>query len=264
MSNLSSRLLAQPLYMQVRDLLVRRIVEGRWKPGQSLPNENMLAQELGTSIGTVRKALDIMEEERILNRRQGRGTFVTNFSEQPLVFSGFVDPTGETIVGAMQAQEHSFTTASKEEASRLKIRAGDDIIRIDRIRLHRGMPFLTETCRLPGKLFKKLPEELASYRVSALAQRNAIIATYAEETIEAVVASPADARTLNVASGTPLLAVDRVVMSSQGEVLEWRVGRGLLTDVRYINRLPFPAGASRPARSDWETDLGDGASQIMC
>ena len=48
----------RPLYRQVRALLVRRLAEGVWQPGQLLPSEGQLAAELGVSQGTVREALD--------------------------------------------------------------------------------------------------------------------------------------------------------------------------------------------------------------
>ena len=60
MSDLAMRLTARPLYLQVRDALVARVTAGEWKPGGALPNEIHLAQEMQISVGTVRKALDIM------------------------------------------------------------------------------------------------------------------------------------------------------------------------------------------------------------
>ena len=49
----------RPLYGQVRDTLIRRLVDGVWQPGQPLPSEIQLAAELGVSQGTVRKALEL-------------------------------------------------------------------------------------------------------------------------------------------------------------------------------------------------------------
>ena len=59
----------RPLYRQVRELLLRRLAEGVWQPGQLLPSEGQLAAELGVSQGTVRKALDALTAERLLVRR---------------------------------------------------------------------------------------------------------------------------------------------------------------------------------------------------
>lgn len=71
-----------PLYAQVAALLRSRISKSFWTPAAPLPNEAALAKEIGVSIGTVRKALEILEDERLIRRRQGRGTFVVDSSEQ--------------------------------------------------------------------------------------------------------------------------------------------------------------------------------------
>ena len=66
----------EPLYVQVRNLLAQRLASGVWPPGSMLPNEMELARELGVSSGTVRKALDSLESDRLVLRRQGRGTII--------------------------------------------------------------------------------------------------------------------------------------------------------------------------------------------
>ena len=76
----------RPLYMQVRDLVLERITSGTWKPGAMLPAEVDLARELGISSGTVRKALDALEAEHVVSRRQGKGTFVNDSTTQTLAW----------------------------------------------------------------------------------------------------------------------------------------------------------------------------------
>jgi GntR family transcriptional regulator len=234
MPGMESRLFSRPLYLQVRDLLAHRIVEGVWKPGASLPNETLLAQELGTSIGTVRKALDIMEDERIITRRQGRGTFVNDFSEQSFDISSFIGRDGKKLLHEKRGRSLATIAANDEEAARLRIKLGEQIIKVERVRLHKGQVFMAETCRLPVRHFKTLPEDMALYRISALAQRNGIIAWHAEEAVSADVASAEDAATLGVSEGAPLLVVDRLLSSDRGDPLEWRVGRCALRGERFV------------------------------
>ena len=59
----------QPLYKQVYDVLTQRLQEGYWKPGDLLPSEFALADELGVSQGTVRKALNQLVTEYLLDRQ---------------------------------------------------------------------------------------------------------------------------------------------------------------------------------------------------
>jgi len=58
------RFSTRPLYLQLRDALLGRIVAGEWQAGAKMPNENQLAQEYGVSPGTARRALDLLESER--------------------------------------------------------------------------------------------------------------------------------------------------------------------------------------------------------
>ena len=68
----------KPLYLQLRDALSERVATGQWQPGACIPNEHELAREFNVSTGTMRKALGIMEDEHLIARRQGRGTFVND------------------------------------------------------------------------------------------------------------------------------------------------------------------------------------------
>ena len=77
-----------PLYMQVRDILEQRIASQQWLVNAALPNELELAREMGVSPGTMRRALDMLEDEGLLTRRRGRGTFVTD-PQSPAVASKY-------------------------------------------------------------------------------------------------------------------------------------------------------------------------------
>lgn len=237
MADLETRLAARPLYLQVRDVLVQRIVVGHWKPGSTLPNETQLAQQLGISIGTVRKALDLMELERIVTRRQGRGTFVNDYSSgTTFPFSAVHNFEGKRISGKKRSRSISRVEATSEEAARLGLRRGDELIRVERVREHKNCVFMVETCLLPAKFFARIPDDFGSYRLSALAQQNSILLGHADERVDIALADPEDADVLGVAEKTPLLRLDRVIFSDHDDVLEWRVARCFLRNERYLVR----------------------------
>ncbi|MGE0233174.1 MAG: GntR family transcriptional regulator [Hyphomicrobiaceae bacterium] len=71
-----------PLYDQVHKHLRARILAGEWEHWQPLPPEVLLSQELGVSVGTVRRAMEKLMQERIVVRERGRGTFVRRESGQ--------------------------------------------------------------------------------------------------------------------------------------------------------------------------------------
>src|SRR5262249_49923700 len=65
-----------PLYYQLQEILKERIESGEWAPGDALPPELQLARLYGVSRVCVRQALAILEDDREIERVQGRGTFV--------------------------------------------------------------------------------------------------------------------------------------------------------------------------------------------
>src|SRR5690349_10497376 len=107
----------RPLYLQVRDLLASRIAAGDWRPGGTLPNEVELARELNVSPGTVRKALDQMEDEHLVFRRQGRGTFVADQSSEELAvrFTNIRTSQGSRISGHVSGSKVTVAKASELE-----------------------------------------------------------------------------------------------------------------------------------------------------
>lgn len=71
------------LYLHVANLMRGRLLSGRWEPGDQLPRLTMLAEEFGVANVTVRQAMQILEGEGLIRRRQGQGTFVEKAPPQP-------------------------------------------------------------------------------------------------------------------------------------------------------------------------------------
>src|SRR5947208_15038403 len=65
----------RPLYLQIRDSLVKSLESGEWSPGQAIPSEVELAGRYGVAQGTVRRAVEALAADNLLVRRQGKGTF---------------------------------------------------------------------------------------------------------------------------------------------------------------------------------------------
>jgi GntR family transcriptional regulator len=219
--------LKKALYLQVRDALVERIVNGAWKPGFALPNENDLARELGVSTGTLRRALKMMEAERLLTRQQGRGTFVTDQTsgDRTTRFDSLRMGDGEHFWGEVLAVEVSEATANALECTRLRLRPEAPVYRIRRIRHHQGRVCLVEDATLPADLFpglaagKAVPDAIA-----VLAQEHGVLLGRVEEHISAGVPPAAVASILGVEPGTLVMVLDRIVlMFDEGRPVEWRL-----------------------------------------
>src|SRR5712675_2443257 len=113
----------RPLYRQVKELLMKRLGDGSWSPGQLLPSEPEIAAGLGVSPGTVRKALDEMSAESLVIRRQGRGTFVARHDEERILFQFFrlIPDSGERRFPEGRTISVAVAKATADVAARLGI-----------------------------------------------------------------------------------------------------------------------------------------------
>jgi GntR family transcriptional regulator len=236
----SEKLGFRPLYAQVRDRFVQRLVEGAWQPGQMLPSELDLAAEIGVSQGTVRKALDALASERLLVRRQGRGTFVAEHDEARILFQFFKlrRDSGERSFPESRILASGRVPARADEREALALAAGDEVVRIERIRLLSGEPVLVETLSLPATIFGTLAaDEVPNNLYGLYATRFGVTVSRAREKLKAVALGEEDAAALGVAAGTPALLIDRLALSLEGTPVEWRVSRCLTEDHHYLSDL---------------------------
>ncbi|MCZ8185429.1 MAG: GntR family transcriptional regulator [Beijerinckiaceae bacterium] len=225
-----------PLYRQVKSLLVRRIAERFWQPGEILPSEMQIAAELGVSQGTVRKALDEMTAERLLVRRQGRGTFVARHDESRILFQFFkiVPETGIPVFPESHLRRVETALASPEEVARLALRPGDSVIRIARVRSLNGRPTISEYLALPLERFPGLvgQADIPNNLYDHFASDYGITIAGGDESLRAMAAPAEDAALLGIPEGTPLLAIDRVALDLDGKPVEWRYS---LCDTRHCH-----------------------------
>ena len=229
----------QPLYRQVYVVLARRIAEGAWRPAQALPSEQELARELGVSQGTVRKAMDALAAENLLLRRQGKGTYVAEHTQEHALFRFFrlarPAPERARITPQLGDEKVRSRPANQLERARLQLQAGAQIVEIRRTRLIDQKPKVVEKIILPLKLFPgidqqaKLPNTLYSLYQGVYGISIAV----AQEELRAVLANKSDAKALRLEPGAPLLQIDRVAVALDGQRVEWRVSRCDTRDIVY-------------------------------
>jgi GntR family transcriptional regulator len=231
----------KPLYSQVRDEIIRRLADRRWLPGQALPSEPQLAQELGVSQGTVRKALDALTSENILVRRQGKGTFVAEFGENRVLFQFFrlFPEKGECRFPGSRFLRRSSGVANGDEREFLKLAKGSQVFRVERVRLNDTKPILREKItvsaeQMPGLLdVREMPNNV--YRLYSEAW--AITVARASERLRACPATSDDVTHLGCALGAPILQIQRTAFDLVDRPVEFRVSHCLTDDVFYSSEL---------------------------
>ena len=179
------RFSTRPLYLQVKDMLIQRIAAGAWKPGAAIPNEIELSRELGISVGTVRKALDEMESERLISRRQGRGTFVIDqtSNEQAVRFSNIRDPDGIRIAGETESCTIAAGGGQRGRgAACCSCAMASRCSGLHRVRTHNNAPLMVEDSTVPQARFPGLAQENdVSPSIVVLAHRYGVLLGRAEE-----------------------------------------------------------------------------------
>ncbi len=222
---------AQPLYRQVVEVIRDGITSGRYRPGEALPSEFKLADELNVSQGTVRKALDELAQRNILVRVQGRGTFVaTHTAERSLFhFLRIVDRRDARQMPESHVLDCRRAVADAAETERLGLEPGAVVLRILRTRNLDDRPVIVERISVPVTLYPDLGAEgrpaLPNTLYDLYQRRYGVTIVRAVERLRAVAAEDEDCRHLGVEAGTPLLEIDRVALSLDGRAAEWRLGR---------------------------------------
>jgi GntR family transcriptional regulator len=229
----------RPLYRQVRDILVRRIADGVWQPGEAIPSENDIALDLGVSQGTVRKALDEMAADKIVVRRQGRGTYVAKHDDERMLFKFFklVPDSGERSFP--DSRTISAEQVHDEEASRaLGLRPSDPVLRLCRIRSMLTQDCIFEIIHLPAQMFPGLLDrELPNNLYDLFAREFGITIGRSSEKLRAVAARATEAEALGLAIGTPLLCIDRIAYALDGRRIERRISLCRTETMHYLSDL---------------------------
>lgn len=218
-----SKFQVRPLYLQVRDALLERIKDGRWKPGANLPSEIDLYRQLGVSLGTLRKALGVLESEQLIIREPGRGTFVRQHQAGQGFgrFNPIRGTDGAPLRSLVRSRKVKLASPTAGERSVLKLKPGEQVVRIQRIRMLEQRPFAYEQASLPDRRFpglvghEDIPDELEE-----LAQDWGVILARAEAKVRVAPVTSAAAVALSLPEHTPVLALERLAFDTDHEPVE--------------------------------------------
>lgn len=213
---------ARRLYLLLRE----QILSGEISESTRLPSEPALAQEHGVSRVTVRRALDKLASDGMIERRPGSGTFVSGVmpASMPVVadlanaLTHLVEMGRKTDVRLISFSYINATSAMAEE---LKLDPSERLQRSIRVRLIDGQPFSYLVTHVPERIGISYSEaDLASTPLLELLERSGVEVEQAEQTIGATLAGPEAADALDVEMGAALLSMTRVVFGADGRGIE--------------------------------------------
>jgi GntR family transcriptional regulator len=223
----------KPAYQQVADDLRQRIVDGSLQAGDKVPSEAELMNDYGVSRIVVRMAMEALQNEGLVDKRQGKGTFVRE--QRPLRKRLSVDlygkrPTGSPMKRATEAEgrrsdwsyETRRTSATRAIAERLSIQPGDEVVQTNYTFRADEKPVMLSTSYEPYALTAGTPiEQPESGPITGVVPRMDSIGqhiSHVTEDVNARAPRPYEAQQLEIAPGVPVMTIVRTYYVSERPV----------------------------------------------
>lgn len=218
-----------PVYYQIKQTIKNWIINNEYSPGDKIPSENELAKQFNVSRLTVRQATSQLIQEGFLSSRRGEGTFVTKneglIRSFNLEFTGFMDDLFYQVSKTKtKTVDITRTKIPKYVSDKVKFHKDpDEIILIKRIRFKEDKTFAYTINYLPVELGERIKQSdlFKKPLLQIMEQDLGIEFTEAFQTIEASFADQEIAEKLGVASGGPILLVERTMYSKRRKPVEF-------------------------------------------
>jgi GntR family transcriptional regulator len=215
-----------PFYFQLAEIVEEEIVNGRWEPGMRLPSEPDLCQQYALSRTTIRQALARLEQEGLITRDKGRGTFVANSRPRSWLIQtteGFFHDefvrTGHRVNSRMLRLEQA--TLPHWASSALELPFDSEGVIVERVRTVDNLVALYVVNCLPRSLADVVlgldPDESLYQR---LAEKGGIKVIGGRRAVEAVSAGPRLAELLEVEPTHPLAYIESVSQDPEGQQID--------------------------------------------
>jgi GntR family transcriptional regulator len=212
---------ARQLYLVLRD----RIARGVYAANGMMPTENALAIEHNISRVTVRRALAALENEGVIIRRRGAGTFLADRVRHRPIVADLADALANLIAMGratdVKLLAFGYEEPTADVAEALGLEGDQRVQRSVRVRYIDGQPFSHLTTFVPEWIGQSYTEQdLASRPLLSLLERSGIALYRATQEISAQLAEPGVAEALGIEVGSALLALNRIVYDAEGRGIE--------------------------------------------
>ncbi|HEX5205279.1 GntR family transcriptional regulator [Paractinoplanes rhizophilus] len=231
-----------PLYYQVATRLQELIEKGEIGVGARIENEVDLAERLGVSRPTTRRAIQYLVERGMLVRKRGVGTQVVHPKvRRPVQLTSLYD---DLVAGDRAPRtdvlDLRVVPASDAVAAALSLSPGTPVTWIERLRYAAGEPLALMHNAIPVDVLELTAGDLAGHGLYELLRGAGHVPRIATQVIGARPATAAEARTLGEKRGASVLTMVRTAWDASGRALEY--GSHLYRASRYSFELNLSAG----------------------
>lgn len=219
---------AGPRYMRLQNLIRQAVGDRRLTSGEALPSERDLCDAYGLSRVTIRKAIDGLVDEGLLERRQGAGTFV---SGQPAgVGAGRVEKSFSMLSSFSEDMlsrgrkpgnawlDRAEGAVNPEEALGLGLSPGSRVYRFQRIRYADGQPMALEQATIPGWGLPSI--DAVDTSLYGALEQTGYRPVRALQRVRAIGCNEEQAELLKIALGDPCLFIERRAFLADGRAIE--------------------------------------------
>ncbi len=254
-ANLPDGTKAQRVYLHLHD----QITEGQLSAGETLPGEQRLAEKFGVSRVTVRRALDTLSRNGLIERQAGSGTRVsgqTTLGAPAAMDFNTLMPQLVEMGQSTTARLLSFSYGKAPEvvASAMGLASDQQVQVATRVRLTHDVPFSHLTTYVPASIAENYSEsDLATTPLFKLLERSGVQIEEAHQTVSATLAGPDVAEALGVAVGSALLSLKRIVRDVEGNGVEYL--SGLYRSDMFRLEMPLTRVGTGSARH-WKPAIG--------
>jgi GntR family transcriptional regulator len=217
-----------PLYRQLMALLTSRITGGLLKPGDVLPSERQLCEEFGLSRTTVREALRALNRQGLIRTVPGRGAFVATPRPDLTVKVSLTGFTGDVRREGMTPSSRLLDAGliispAPALIELLGLQAGDEVVKLERLRLINNVPLALHTVFLNHRLCPQiLQHNLAEESLFQLLRSEyGLKLTQAKEQVYAALADQREMGLLDLSYPAAVLRTERKTFLDTGAVIEF-------------------------------------------
>lgn len=221
-----------------------RILQGEWAPGDVIPAESTLAQSYGVALGTIRQALSLLVEDGVLQRRHGKGTFVTKGVDGASMMR-FFRFRGVDAASSEAPQSRILSSrlraASTHETNAFGLQTGAQVFQLERLRSLDNEPCLLESIVLPLPLFGKLADSDTNTWDDLLypmyQARCGVVIQKTQDSLSFSQLNATQAKRLKLTPAHPCVLVERQAFDMAGRCVELRTTRGDAFAFKYTTQL---------------------------
>jgi DNA-binding GntR family transcriptional regulator len=217
---------SKPLYLHVYDDILQKITEGYYAENDILPSEPILQEQYGVSRITVRRAMEDLQRDGYIGKFPGLGTIVKSRKRiVNLKKLGSFTEENDTVNRNTNSRLIDFKVMRPTNKVRVKLNLNEDdmVYKIDRVRIINDIPVGFHRSFIPTSIIKLSEQDFSGYSVSLYQKLrdNGVILYDAEESIEAIAATPEIQKHLNVENSFPILYKERTTFDDNRVAIEF-------------------------------------------